>query len=165
MKTSALALLLAASAAAQDPRVILLVTGTPNPGPRRSGPAVAIVSGSNVYIVDAGPGVVRRAAEASIEMNQITRAFITHLHSDHTTGLPDLIFTPAVTGRTSPLDIYGPPGIAAMTKAILQAWSEDLDVRLNGLEPSLKEAYVVRTHESKPGVILRDSAATVTAFP
>jgi ribonuclease BN (tRNA processing enzyme) len=165
MKSAVVALLLAASAAAQDPRVILLGTGTPNPDPRRSGPAVAIVSGPNVYIVDAGPGVVRRAVEAGIQMKQITRVFITHLHSDHTVGLPDLIFTPAVTGRTGPLDIYGPPGITKMTKAVLEAWSEDIDIRLNGLERSVKEAYVVRPHEIKAGVIFRDSAATVTAFP
>ena len=59
------------------------------------GPAVAVVSGERVYIIDCGPGVVRRAAEAGIKMEQLTRAFITHLHSDHTAGYPDLIFTPA----------------------------------------------------------------------
>ena len=68
---------------AQDPRVILLGTGTPNPEPSHSGPAVAIVSGKNVYMVDSGAGVVRRAVEAGITMDQLTRAFITHLHSDH----------------------------------------------------------------------------------
>ena len=85
-----------AAAFAQDTRVILLGTGTPNPEPEHSGPAVAIVTGQNVYLVDCGPGVVRRAAQAGILMEQLTRVFITHLHSDHTTGLPDLIFTPAV---------------------------------------------------------------------
>ena len=100
---------------AQDTRVILLGTGTPNPEPAHMGPALAIVSGESVYIVDSGPGVVRRAAEAGITMKQITRAFITHLHSDHTAGLPDLILTPAVTGRLEPFTIYGPPGIRAMT--------------------------------------------------
>lgn len=160
-----LALFLAASAAAQDPRVILLGTGTPNPEPRHSGPAVAIVSGDNVYVVDAGPGVVRRAVEAGIRMEQLTRVFVTHLHSDHTIGLPDFVFTPAVTGRKGPLDVYGPPGIRAMVKGILRAWREDIDIRLHGLEPAVKEAYVVRTHEIKPGEIVRDSGATVTAIP
>ncbi len=149
---------------AQDARVILLGTGTPNPEPDHSGPAVAIVSGPNVYIVDAGPGVVRRAAQAGIRMDQLTRVFITHLHSDHTVGLPDLIFTPAVTGRRQALELYGPPGLKAMTDHIMKAWHEDIEIRTHGLEPAVKEAYVVRTHEIKPGEIYRDPTTRVTAF-
>src|ERR1700723_1415 len=118
--------LLVATAVAQDARVILLGTGTPNPEPDHSGPAVAIVTGQNVYIVDSGPGVVRRAVQAGIRMDQLTPVFITHLHSDHTLGLPDLIFTPAVPGRQKPLKIYGPPGWRAMTRHIMAAWSEDM---------------------------------------
>jgi ribonuclease BN (tRNA processing enzyme) len=151
-------------AAAQDTRVILLGTGNPNPDPEHSGPAVAIVSGSSVYIVDSGPGVVRRAAQAGIKMEQITRAFITHLHSDHTAGLPDLIFTPAVTGRRQPFELYGPPGLRAMTGHIMQAWREDMNIRLHGLEPSVKQAYIVHAHDVQPGEIYRDSALRVTAF-
>src|SRR5579872_1580253 len=145
--------------------VILLGTGNPNPDPDRSGPAVAVVSGKNVYIVDAGPGVVRRAAKAGIKMDQLTRAFITHLHSDHTVGLPDLIFTPAVTGRQQALEIYGPPGIRSMTEHIMAAWSEDMQIRLHGLEPGVPEAYAVHAHEISPGEIYHDSAVRVTAFP
>ena len=152
------------SAAAQDARVILLGTGTPNPDPERSGPAVAIVSGASVYIVDAGPGVVRRAAQAGIRMEQLTRVFITHLHSDHTVGLPDLIFTPAVTGRLQALEIYGPPGLKAMTANIMRAWREDNYLRTHGLEPAVKEAYVIHTNEIKAGAIYNDSAMRVTAF-
>ncbi len=155
----------APAALAQDTRVILLGTGTPNPDPRHSGPAVAVVSGDRVYIVDSGPGVVRRAAEAGIRMEQLTRAFVTHLHSDHTVGLPDLIFTPAVTGRLEPLEIYGPPGLQAMILNIMQAWKEDMDVRLNGLEHGVREAYVVHAHEVKPGEIYRDARVKVSAIP
>ena len=156
--------LLMASAAAQDTRVILLGTGNPNPEPERSGPAVAVVSGGNVYLVDCGPGVVRRAAQAGIRMEQITRAFVTHLHSDHTAGLPDLIFTPAVTGRAAPLEIYGPPGLRAMTKHVMQAWSEDMRIRLHDLEPSKPAGYVLHAHEVRPGEVYRDAAVRVTAF-
>lgn len=159
--TAALAL---ACASAQDTRVILLGTGTPNPDPERSGPAVAVVSGANVYIVDSGPGVVRRAVQAGIRMDQLTRAFLTHLHSDHTVGLPDLIFTPAVTGRQAPFELYGPPGTRTMTQHILMAWSEDMEIRLHGLEPSVKEAYVVHAHDVAPGEIYRDAAVRVTAI-
>lgn len=158
------ATLLTTAAMAQDTRVVLLGTGTPNPTPDRSGPAVAIRSGNRVYIVDCGPGVVRRAVQAGIEMEQLTLAYITHLHSDHTLGLPDLIFTPAVTGRLQGLDLYGPPGLRAMTSHLMKAYAEDQQVRLHGLEPAVPKAYVVRAHEVKPGEIYSDPAMRVTAF-
>ena len=157
-------LLLAVAALAQDTRVILLGTGNPNPEPERSGPAVAVVSGDRVYLVDCGPGVVRRAAQAGLKMVQLTRAFVTHLHSDHTVGYPDLIFTPAVTGRLEPLEVYGPPGLQEMTSHILQAWKQDMDIRLHGLEPSVPRAYVVNAHDAKPGEIYRDVAVRVVAI-
>jgi ribonuclease Z len=156
--------LLVATAVAQDARVILLGTGTPNPEPDHSGPAVAIVTGQNIYIVDSGPGVVRRAVQAGIRMDQLTRVFITHLHSDHTIGLPDLIFTPAVTGRQQPLEIYGPPGLRAMTRHIMAAWSEDMQIRLHGLEPAVKDGYIVHAREIKPGEIYHDANVRVSAF-
>lgn len=159
------ALLLVVSVCAQDTHVILLGTGNPNPDPERSGPAVAVVSGGNVYIVDAGPGVVRRAAKAGLKMEQLKTAFITHLHSDHTLGLPDLIFTPAVTGREVGIELYGPPGLEAMTAHITAAWREDIDIRLHGGEPSQPKAYETRAHDVMPGEIYRDEAVRVIAFP
>lgn len=148
----------------QDTRVILLGTGNPNPEPDRMGPAAAVVSGDRVYLVDCGAGVVRRAVQAGIKMPQLTRVFVTHLHSDHTLGLPDLIFTPAVTGRLAPLEIYGPPGIRAMTSNLMKAWKEDMNIRLHGLEPSVPQAYVVHAHDVRPGEIYRDDAVRVIAI-
>jgi ribonuclease BN (tRNA processing enzyme) len=150
--------------AAPDTRVILLGTGNPNPDPERMGPAVAVVSGDRVYLVDCGPGVVRRAAQAGLTMQQLTRVFVTHLHSDHTAGYPDLIFTPAVTGRLEPFAAYGPPGLRAMTAHILKAWKQDMDIRLHGLEPSVPRAYIVEAHDVKPGEIYRDAGMRVIAF-
>jgi ribonuclease Z len=153
-----------AALAAQDTRVVLLGTGNPNPEPDRMGPASAVISGGNVYIVDAGAGVVRRAVQAGIAMPQLTRAFITHLHSDHTIGLPDLIFTPAVTGRTTALELYGPPGLRSMVSNVMKAWKEDMQIRLHGLEPAVPGGYVVHAHDVKPGEIYRDEAVRVTTI-
>jgi ribonuclease BN (tRNA processing enzyme) len=81
-------------------QIVLLDTGTPNADPERFGPSIAIVVNDTPYIVDFGPGVVRRAAAAQrkgvagLATPKLTRAFVTHLHSDHTTGYADLIFTP-----------------------------------------------------------------------
>src|SRR5581483_9924016 len=155
---------LCAAALAQDTRVVLLGTGTPNPDPGAMGPAVAVISSNRVYLVDSGPGVVRRAAQAGIKMEQLTRAFLTHLHSDHTAGLPDLILTPAVTGRKEPFEIYGPPGTHAMTSHIMKAYREDMSIRLHGLEPAVPRAYVVHAHDVAPGEVYRDGTIRVIAF-
>lgn len=165
MKFLAMIALIAPLLTAADVRVVLLGTGNPNPQPDHMGPSSAVIAGAHVYIVDAGPGVVRRAVQAGIEMRQITRAFITHLHSDHTIGLPDLILTPAVTGRQEAFEIYGPPGLRAMIDHITQAYREDIDIRLHGGEPSVAAGYVVHAHDVKPGEIYRDDAVRVTAFP
>jgi len=150
--------------AAQDTRVVLLGTGTPNPDPERMGPSVAVISGERVYIVDCGAGVVRRAAAAGIRMDQLTRLFVTHLHSDHTAGYPDLIFTPAVTGRIELFEAYGPPGLREMTGHIMKAWKQDMGIRLHGMEPADARGYVVRAHDVKPGEVYRDEQVRVIAF-
>ncbi len=145
-------------------QIVLLGTGTPNADPQRSGPAVAIVVNGTPYLVDCGPGVVRRAAAAKIEAKKLNRVFITHLHSDHTLGYPDLILSPWTLERTEPLEAYGPRGLAGMTKHILKAYEQDIDIRLHGLEPSNKTGYRAVAHEIKPGVVYKDANVTVKAF-
>ena len=152
--------------------MVLLGTGSPFPDPDRSGPATAIVVNGSAYLVDFGPGVVRRAQAAVIDKGinaldpvNLKVAFVTHLHSDHTVGYPDLIFTPWVIGRKAPLEVYGPKGIKAMTEHILAAYDEDIKVRtVNGL-PIPPEGYKVNAHEISPGVVYKDANVTVTAFP
>ena len=157
---------------APQPRtqVILLGTGTPNPDPDRSGPAVAVVVSGRSYLVDAGPGMVRRAAAAAkdgvpaLAMPELRRVFITHLHSDHTLGLPDLIFTPWVIDREVPLQAFGPPGLEKMVARLLEAWEEDIDIRTHDLQPHTERGYEVVVTETVGGEIYRDSLVTVTAI-
>ncbi|NIM51539.1 MAG: MBL fold metallo-hydrolase [Gemmatimonadales bacterium] len=149
----------------QGTHVVLLGTGTPNAEPDRSGTAVAIVVNGNVYLVDAGPGVVRQAAAAMFHLPRLSIVFITHLHSDHTVGLPDLMYTPWVLGRDRPLEVYGPPGIGAMTDHLLTAYQQDVQVRTAGLEPANAEGYKVDAREIEPGVVYQDDLVQVTALP
>src|SRR5215813_11918898 len=110
-------------------QVVMLGTGTPRPDPDRSGPATAIVVNGEPYLVDFGPGVIRRAAAAynkgvaafGAGVVNLKIAFLTHLHSDPTMGFPDLIFTPWLMGRREPLEVYGPKGLKAMAANILKA--------------------------------------------
>jgi ribonuclease BN (tRNA processing enzyme) len=162
---------LAAHAAQPVTQVVMLGTGTPNPDPDRAGPAVAIIVNGHSYLVDCGPGIVRRAAQASrngvpgLDMKDLRIVFITHLHSDHTLGYPDLIFTPWVLERTDHLAAYGPSGLQDMTKNILAAWKKDIAVRTEGLEHANATGYMVDVHEIQPGVVYKDENVTVTAFP
>jgi ribonuclease BN (tRNA processing enzyme) len=152
-------------------RVVMLGTGTPLPDPTRSGPSTAIIVGTTAYIVDAGTGIVRRAAAArekgvqALEPTNLRIAFLTHLHSDHTLGLPDLILTPWTMGRKEPLELYGPPGTRAMVNHILQAFAVDIETRTEGLEHSNKTGYKVNVHEIKAGMVYKAGGVTVTAFP
>lgn len=150
--------------------VVFLGTGTPRPNPARQGPSLAVIANGHAYIVDAGTGVVRQATAAflrgatALQPNTLDIAFLTHLHSDHTLGLPDLILTPWVMHRTAPLTLYGPVGTQAMVNGIETAYAEDIEVRTHGLEHNSTSGHQVVVHEIKPGVIYQDSNVKITAF-
>ena len=153
-------------------RVVILGSGTPNADPDRYGPAVAIVVDEDSYLVDAGVGVVRRAAAASragvhgLDATQLKRVFVTHLHSDHTLGLADLILSPWVLERSRALEVYGPKGLRAMADHLVAAYAEDIRVRRTGGEPPHQyDPRTVRVDEIEPGVVFKDERVTVTAFP
>jgi ribonuclease BN (tRNA processing enzyme) len=168
----ALALVAVALPRAQSStRVVLLGTGTPNADPDRFGPSVAVVVGDASYLVDFGVGVVRRAAAAersgisALAAPKLTRAFATHLHSDHTLGLADLLLSPWVLDREVPLDLYGPRGLKAMARHLVAAYEDDLRVRTTGGEPGHRyDPHVVTVHEISPGIVYQDERVTVTAF-
>ncbi len=151
-------------------KIILLGTGNPNPDPSRSGPSVAIVVRNTAYLIDCGPGVIRRAAAAhkagieQLKPRNIKTAFITHLHSDHTAGYPDLILTPWVMERDDPLVVYGPSGLQEMTRHILAAYQDDIRERIDGIQPSNDRGYLVNAYEIEEGIIYKDGNISVEAF-
>ena len=144
--------------------VITLGTGTPVPNPERAGPATAVVVGRRVFLFDAGAGVMRRIAEAGLPIDGVTAAFITHLHSDHTSGLPDLVLTSWVMGRSAPMRLVGPPGLRRMTGLLEAAWSEDTLVRVNGLERGRPGGYRTDVREVTGGVAYDSGGVRVTAI-
>jgi ribonuclease BN (tRNA processing enzyme) len=158
-------------------QIVMLGTGTPIPDPDRAGPAVAIVVDSVAYLFDAGSGVVRRAAAAGRNgikafapapngqpAPRFDRVFLTHLHSDHTLGLADVIFTPWIQGRVAPLDIYGPPGTKRLVKGILDANAEDIEERTHSAGGPSANGWSSVVHEIAEGEVFKDSRITVTAF-
>jgi ribonuclease BN (tRNA processing enzyme) len=152
-------------------QVVMLGTGTPNPDPERSGPAVAIVVNGTSYLVDAGPGVMRRAAAAAAKHSlpalgarNIGIVFLTHLHSDHTVGLPDVMHTSWVAERPQPLRVFGPAGTARMVEHLQAAWSEDILIRTTGRQPHTSEGWKVNATDITAGVVYQDSNVVVRAF-
>ena len=154
-------------------KVVLLGTGTPAATPDRSGPATAIVVNDTAYLVDFGPGVVRRASAAAtsrgiaaLQPTRLRLAFVTHLHSDHTVGYADLIFSPWTLGRREALDVYGPRGLKEMTTHLIEAYRVDIETRTNtdGNQRTFPDGYKVNAHEIGAGVVYKDTNVTVTAF-
>ena len=159
--------------AADKTIVVMLGTGNPAIDPDRSGPATAIVVNGSAYLLDFGAGVVRRAKTAvltrsipALEPTNLRVVFATHLHSDHTVGYADLILTPWVMGRKTPLEVYGPKGIKAITANLLEAYRVDINARTSpdGMKLAFPGSYKVNAHEIGPGVICKDANVTVTAF-
>lgn len=145
--------------------VVLLGTGTPYPNPQRQGPATAVVAGERVFLFDAGAGVMRQMQAAGLPINGVEAFFVTHLHSDHTLGYPDLILTSWVMRRRTVLQAYGPPGLQRMTNHLLAAWDEDIRNRIEGLEREPPVGYRVEVHEIGPGIAYDSAGMRVTAFP
>jgi ribonuclease Z len=172
--------LLPAQAISQSPRtqVVMLGTGTPIPDPDRMGPGVAIVVDSVAYLFDAGTGVVRRAAAAGRNgvkgfapptpgaqpAPRFDRLFLTHLHSDHTLGLADVIFTPWIQGKAAPLDIYGPPGTSRLVRGILDGNTEDIAERVAASGGPAPNGWNASVHEIAEGLVFQDARVTVRAF-
>ena len=154
-------------------KVILLGTGNPNPDPKHLGCSLIILVDETPYVVDFGAGLVRQAAALTpeyggeieeLDIKNLAIAFLTHMHSDHTIGYPDLILTPWVLGRKKPLEVYGPDGITEMTENILKAYRDDIKYRLYGLEPVNNEGWRVNAYEIREGVVYEDTNVTVEAF-
>jgi ribonuclease BN (tRNA processing enzyme) len=150
--------------------IVILGSGYPAPNPDRQGPALAVVANGKAYLVDAGMGIVRQANAAflrgipALRPAELDIAFLTHLHSDHTLGLPDLIFTPWVAERMMPLRLYGPEGTKEMAAHILEAYKEDILVRTTGSESGNATGYKVEARDIQPGNIYGDENVSVKAF-
>jgi len=154
-------------------KVILLGTGNPNPDPKHLGCSLIILVDETPYVVDFGAGLVRQAAALTpeyggvieeLDIKKLAIAFLTHMHSDHTIGYPDLILTPWVMGRETPLEVYGPDGVIEMSENILKAFQDDIKYRIYGLEPANNEGWRVNAHEIREGIVYEDTNVTVEAF-
>ena len=150
--------------AADSTVVLLLGTGFPRPLPNAFGPATVVLVGQRVFLFDAGPDVMHQFAVAKLPLRGPEALFITHLHSDHTIGLPDVMFTTWVMGRRRAIPTVGPPGLAKMVDALGAAYAEDIDIRTHGLEGDAENGWRLAVREATSGVVYDSAGVRVTAF-
>lgn len=145
--------------------VLLLGTGFPRPDPNRAGPSTVVIAGDQWFVVDAGRGATMRIAATDLQYANMRGVFLTHLHSDHTAGLPDLFDTSWQFGRKSaPLELYGPNGTKKLANAMLQFFAEDIHMRRDVVEKHPAAGATIRTHIVREGVVYDDGKVKVTAF-
>ena len=161
------ALLAPLTAGAQDIKVTLLGTGSPEPLVERFGPATLVEAGSEKLLFDAGRGVSQRLWQLQLPLRAVTALFITHLHSDHVIGIPDLWLTgwtaPPYGQRKMPLPVFGPRGTREMMTHLRQAYAEDIRIRME--DERLPESGVaVEATDVHDGVIYERNGVKVTVF-
>lgn len=170
---SALAVLAAAlplHAVAQEQGIDVTLLGTGDPVPRvdRFGPAILVEAGEYQLLFDAGRGVTQRLQQLEISLSDIDAVFITHFHSDHLSGLPDLWLTgwlpPPFGRRSQPMRVIGPDGLSEILIGLRQAFDPDIQIRLvdeqlppQGIEFDIREY-------SEDGIVFDEEGVTVTAF-
>ena len=154
-------------------KVVMLGTGTPTPDPRHDGISVAIIVNDKPYIFDAGPGLWRSSAAMTpawggpfqaLEAKNLNILFLTHLHADHTEGLPSFILSPWGHARTTQPQIYGPPGTLRMVKKINEAYEKTIGIELFSLQHLSPAGWKSITQEIMPGNDYHDDNVTITAF-
>ena len=104
-------------------KVTLLGTGTPFPNAERFGSAILVEVAGTKLLFDCGRAVVIRLTQAGVSPKEVDALFLTHLHSDHVVGIPDLWLSGWLLGRSKPLPIWGPQGTSSMARHLAQAFA------------------------------------------
>ena len=145
-----------------DQLVLLGTGGGPTPKALRAAPAMALMVGGQLHIIDAGNGVARQAALAGLPLKALTHVWITHLHNDHVADaftLPWLAWSGALT---TPVTVHGPRGMEQMARDWLRFARVDIKTRMaDEGRPDLRK--MISVAEVQPGVLLDAGGLKVTA--
>jgi len=155
---------LAGPAHSQNLKVTLLGTGYPRPVMERFGPSILIEAGKEKLLFDCGRGVTQRLYQLKVPFGEVTALFLTHLHSDHIVGIPDVYLTGWLLGRTTPLRVWGPAGTAEMMSHLEQAYQFDIHTRRDVDEKLPGQGAVVVAKDIEQGVVYQNNDLRVTAF-
>jgi ribonuclease Z len=145
-------------------KVTLLGTGTPRPKTDRYGASTLVEAGKENLIFDCGRCTLQRLFETGTVLKQANKLFLTHLHSDHTVGIPDLWLTPWIYGRwNEPFYVWGPAGTRNMMTKLQEAF--DFDIHIRPVHDLLSpEGAKIVPHEIDQGVVYENNGVKITAF-
>lgn len=160
-------LMLAQPMHAQSLKVTLLGTGRPDPVIDRFGPATLVEAGNQTLLFDCGRGASQRLWQLRTPLSKVDALFLTHLHSDHTVGIPDLWLTGWLQTpygrRKVPFHVAGPEGTKAMMSSLKKAYQWDIRVRRDG-EGLPAAGGEVEARDIRQGVVYERDGVKVTAF-
>lgn len=151
-----------------DFRVTLLGTGTPIPSAERFGPSTLIEAGDQKLLIDAGRGATIRLSQLKVPIGRIDALLLTHFHSDHTSGVPDVWLTGWLEShfgtRKSPFRVIGPVGVKTLMENLQRAYSLDLEIRIADEKLPPQGIAVSVTEYDRDGVVYEKNGVKVIAF-
>ena len=163
------------SPAATRTKLVTLGTGMPSPNPYRAGPSYALIVDGSPYLIDAGEGIWRSIAKAALingdeftqglSPHKLKYLFLTHLHQDHTVGIPSLLLSPLNWIFRIQQEIYGPRGTEEMVKHIIAAWKVDIAAAIaDGNDPAGGQATGHDVLFEESGLVYQDDIVKVEAY-
>ena len=148
----------------QGIKVTLLGTGTPAPVMNRFGPSILVEAGAQKFIFDAGRGALQRLTQVQVSWRDVRGVFLTHLHSDHVVGFPDLWLVGWLSSqRQTPLLVWGPRGTKNMMRHLEQAFEFDIKIR-QADEHASPQGVVIRAEDIAEGFVYENDGVKVTVF-
>jgi ribonuclease Z len=153
--------------------VVLCGTGSPLPDPERAAACTAVIAGGNLYLVDVGPGASENLARWRLPRARLAAVLLTHFHSDHIGELGEVVMQSWLAGRTTPLAVYGPPGVAEVVAGFRQAYAFDTRYRIahhgpDAMPPAggtMQARVVAMPEDASAQPVLEAGGLRVTAFP
>jgi ribonuclease Z len=151
-----------------DFRITLLGTGVPTPRPERFGPSTLVEAGDRKLLIDAGRGTTIRLYQLGVPLGRIDALLLTHYHSDHTSGIPDLWLTGWLGSfyarRSKPFRVIGPVGARMLMTNLERAYAADIKIRIEDERLPLEGIATAVEEFHQDGVVYDKNGIKVIAF-
>jgi ribonuclease Z len=149
-------------------RLTLLGTGVPIPRPDRFGPSTLIEAGDHTVMIDAGRGATMRLFQLGVPIGRIEALLLTHFHSDHTVGIPDLWLTGWLSSyfgnRRRSFNVIGPTGTKMLMHHLEAAYAHDIEIRVADEKLAREHVAITVKEFSEDGVVYQAGDLRVIAF-